>query len=277
MSRIIIFLLALLSVAATAAGAETDFTIQGPHGKLAARLQMPENSDKGDKLPLVILCHGFAGNSGGELFDDLTADLTADGIAVLRFDFNGHGRSEGEFQNMTVPNEIQDLRSVIAWARARKWVKNISLLGHSQGGVVAGMTAGELGRDSIQCLVLMAPAAVLRDDALRGNTMGAMYDPWNMKEDYVALWGGNLKLGRAYIESAISLPIYETSLRYTGPVLIVHGTHDRVVPYTYGDRYDRGYADSRLILLDGDDHGFTLNTLATARAVASWLKKELIH
>ena len=123
---------------------------------------------------------------------DVANDLQAQGIASLRFDFNGHGNSEGEFQNMTVLNEIEDLKDVISWAQAQPWVENISLLGHSQGGVVVSMTAGELGENIIKNVVLMAPAAVLRDDAIRGNTQGAQYDPWNFKGDYVELpWGRN--------------------------------------------------------------------------------------
>ena len=65
---------------------------------------------------------------------DIANDLQAQGIASLRFDFKGHGNSEGEFQNMTVLNEIEDLKKVISWAQAQPWVENISLLGHSQGG-----------------------------------------------------------------------------------------------------------------------------------------------
>lgn len=245
------------------------FTIQGAEGKLHAELQRPATDAA--KVPLVILCHGFSGNCGGELFYDIADDLEAAGVASLRFDFNGHGKSEGRFQDMTVPNEIQDLKNVITWAQAQPWVKSISLLGHSQGGVVAGMTAGELGDKVIKSLVLMAPAAVLRDDALRGSTMGAQYDPWHMTEEYVQLPFGGLKLGRKYIESAITLPIYETSLNYTGPVLIIHGTHDRVVPYTYGERYHSGYHDSDIRLITGEDHGFSVNTAEAARYAADWL------
>ena len=175
-----------------AQGVET-FSVKGAVGMLHAELQKPETA-KDKKVPLVIICHGFSGNCDAKLLTDIADDLLKDGIASIRFDFNGHGKSEGEFQNMTVPNEIQDLKNVITWAQDQPWVENISLHGHSQGGVVVSMTAGELGDKVIKSLVLMAPAAVLRDDALRGNTMGAIYDPWNMKEDYIQLPFGGVKL-----------------------------------------------------------------------------------
>lgn len=223
----------------------------------------------------MILCHGFSGNCQSKLFIDIADDLCHNGIATLRFDFNGHGKSEGLFQNMTVLNEIEDLKDVIKWAEQQSWVENISLLGHSQGGVVASMTAGELGDEVIKNLVLMAPAAVLRDDALRGNTMGAQYDPWNMTSDYVQLPFGGLKLGRKYIETAVNLPIYETAFNYEGPVLVIHGTHDRVVPYTYGERYNQGYKRSSIKLLPGEDHGFSVDTPEAALYASDWLTNQL--
>lgn len=245
--------------------------IQGAEGRLFTEIQKPKSSK--EELPLVIICHGFGGNCNSGLLKDIANDLMADGIASLRFDFNGHGKSDGEFQNMTVPNEIQDLKDVISWAQSQDWVKDISLVGHSQGGVVASMTAGELGDKVIKSLVLMAPAAVLRDDALRGNTMGAIYDPWNMKAEYIQLPFGGLKLGRKYIESAVTLPIYETALKYTGPVLIIHGTHDRIVPYTYGQRYDYVYKNSSLELIEGEDHGFSVDTAGAAKLASDWLAR----
>lgn len=265
-------IIAAAALSGNCQNAET-FTIEGSEGKLYTELQKPE-SEKG-KMPLVIICHGFTGNCKQGLLTNIANDLEADGIASIRFDFNGHGRSEGRFQDMTVLNEIEDLKKVIAWAQAQPWVESISLVGHSQGGVVVGMVAGELGDKVIKNLVLMAPAAVLRDDALRGSTMGAHYDPWNLKEDYVQLPMGGHKLGRKYIETALSLPIYETSLKYTGPVLVIHGTHDRIVPYTYGERYHQGYKNSSIKLVPGEDHSFSGNIAGAAKEAADWLDSQL--
>ena len=164
---------------------DSTFYVKGAMGRLATRLQLP-TLDAGEKCPMVVLCHGFTGNMGGPLFDSIADKLLKAGIGVLRFDFNGHGQSEGDFINMTVPNEIEDVMSIIAATRNLPQTTSISLLGHSQGGVVAAMTAGKLGKDVIKSVVLMAPAAVLRDDALRGNTMGVTYDPWHVPE-YVAI------------------------------------------------------------------------------------------
>ncbi len=244
--------------------------IDGDHGKLQAILQKPE-LQKGQQCPMVIMCHGFGGRKEGPLFELIADTLQRHGIASIRFDFNGHGESEGRFQDMTVPNEIVDAKHVYDYVRHLDYVNEVAIVGHSQGGVVSAMTAGELGTNAFRAVVLMAPAAVLRDDAIRGSTMGKMYDPRNPGE-YVELWGG-LKLGREYIKTAFWLPIYETAAKYQGDALIIHGDADRVVPYTYGERFHQIWSKSQFVLQENYDHGFSQNIPCTTGIVSQYLLK----
>ncbi len=250
--------------------------IDGSVGKLFSIVERPATAGK---VPLVIICHGFSGNCQRPFINDLSKSIVAQGMATLRFDFNGHGRSDGEFKDMTVLNEIDDLKDVIAWAQKQPWVKDISLVGHSQGGVVVSMVSGELGDKVVKAEVLLAAAAVLRDDALRGNTMGAIYDPWNFKGDYIELphspEAGALLLGKNYVETAIHLPIYETAANYDGPALIVQGTHDQIVPYTYAERYNEKIRHSELKLIPDENHVFSNTQKDTSILVADWLHSVL--
>ncbi len=253
-----------------------DLTIDGDHGKLSAVIQKPQLKE-GEKCPMVVFCHGFGGSKEGPLFELITDSLQKHGIASIRFDFNGHGKSEGDFKDMTVPNEISDAKHVIEYVRSLSYVSKLALVGHSQGGVVAAMTAGELSAEGkandLDPVVLMAPAAVLRDDAIRGSTMGKTYDPLDPPE-YVELWGGN-KLGGKYIKTAFSLPIYETAAQYKGNALIIHGNADRVVPYTYGLRFHQQWPGSEYILQEFFDHGFSQNIYRTTDIASEFLIRKL--
>ena len=246
-------------------------TIDGDHGKLQAVIQKPDLKP-GQQCPMVVFCHGFGGTKEGPLFELITDSLQKHGIASICFDFNGHGESEGKFEEMTVPNEINDAKKVVEYVRDLRYVSKIALVGHSQGGVVASMTAGELGSD-ISAVVLMAPAAVLRDDAIRGSTFGKQYNPLDPPE-YVELWGPQ-RLGRNYIKTAFSLPIYETAANYHGPALIIHGNGDRIVPYTYGLRFHQQWKGSEYVLQEYFDHGFSQNIYRTTDIVSDFLLRTL--
>lgn len=270
----------LLSLSGMHAQSSDTLYIEGSKGKLFSIIQKPAMK-KGEKLPVVIICHGFGSNCERPLLKTIAKDVVEQGMIAIRFDFNGCGRSDGEFQDMTVLNEIADLKQVIKWAQEQKFTRDISLVGHSQGGVVVSMTAGELGADIIKCEALLAPAAVLRDDAIRGITRGASFDPYHIKGDYVDIpaAGGipGLKLGKAYIETAMRLPIYETAANYTGPALIIHGTHDQIVPYTYSERYHEVIKGSILKLVPEENHVFSLTMDDTALTVADWLHQQLFQ
>lgn len=229
--------------------------IDGSAGKLSAVVYKPAMNKDG-KCPIAILCHGFGGNKEAELLVGIAKKLQANGVAAICFDFYGHGESDGEFVNMTVPKEIDDAKCVYRYAMNLQYVDTtkIGIAGHSQGGVVTGMAAGDLSQ-RISAVVLLAPAAVLRDDAIRGNTMGTIYNPLDPPE-YVLMPDGR-KLGREFIRTAFSLPIYETSAKYHGPACIIHGTGDRIAPYSYSERYHAIWPGSELHIINGADHGFT--------------------
>ena len=249
-----------------------NITIQGSKGKLAAILQKPDNLKSSEKIPIVMILHGFSGNKNDAVAACTAEKLASKGLATIRFDFNGHGESEGDFCEMTVPNEIEDAQKVLRYVQSLDFVSEIYVSGHSQGGVVASMLAGIEGEKSIKKLVLLAPAAVLRDDTIRGCTFGVQYDPINPPEK-VHLTNG-LDLGKNYILTAFKLPIYETAQKYKGKVCVIHGTGDRIVPYTYGERYKSIYDNCELHILEGLDHGFSQNLNNTAEIAVDFLLQD---
>lgn len=228
--------------------------IDGAVGRLAGIVYRPGVAE-GEIVPIVILMHGFMSDKQSRVIGDIAEKLMVKGIASIRFDFNGHGESDGEFGNMTVANEIEDAAKVYEYVRSLDFVGSVALLGHSQGGVVASMLAGELGAEKVASLVLMAPAAVLRDDALNGVMFGVRYDPLEIPE-FVPVSGHHV--GREYVKVAQTLPIYETAALYGGPVCIIHGMSDDIVPYSYSVRYKESYKDAVLHLVEGEDHGFSV-------------------
>lgn len=271
MKKLLLFIvLAALLIPAVSYAEVINVQIEGSKGKLAAVIQKPKVNEN-NKCAMVMLLHGFASNKEFGLFKLIADELEKNNIASIRFDFNGHGKSEGRFEDMTVLNEIEDARKVFDYVRNLDYVDSISIAGHSQGGVVASMLAGELGADKMSKVVLFAPAAVLRDDAIRGTAFGVNYDAATPPETVKIF--GNLNLGRDYILTAQKLKIYDTAEKFTGPVCLIHGTGDRLVPYTYSERYNKIYTNSELHLLDGVDHGFNSHWEEAAKTAVDFLMR----
>lgn len=258
----------------TIAGRTERVSMKGDHGALAGSMQIP---DAVPTYPMVIIMHGFSSSKDAKLLQQIADDLEAVGIGSLRFDFNGHGDSEGRFQDMTVPNEITDAKAVYSYLRSeaenREAITSISLIGHSQGGVVASMLAGEIakseGNSAIQSIVLLAPAGNIKDGLIGSSFFGLQFNADELP-DVVELPSG-LKVGHQYFQTAYDLPIYEVAKAYTGPVAIVQGSEDMVVPTRYSRRFDQIYETSELHILDGYDHEFTQNPTEVSRLVRDFI------
>lgn len=203
---------------------------------------------------LAIIFHGLFGNKNYPVLAKIAEKLKDIGIASLRFDFNGHGESDGKFENMTVLNEIEDANAILQYALNDSKVKNIYLVGHSQGGVVASMLAG-LYPNIIKKLVLLAPAAILKENALKGGIIpGLHFDPVNIPST-ISLYGQ--KLGGFYFRTAQNLPIFEVSQKYEGPAEIIVGDKDEPAGVKYPTKYHEIYKNSELHIIPNCDHGFS--------------------
>ncbi len=118
-------------------------TISGGGGPgLEARLDLPEQPGR---YCGVVVCHPhplYGGDMHNNVVVALSRFLTGAGMAALRFNFRGVGRSGGAFDNGA--GETDDARSALAFLAGREEILpgHIGIAGYSFGGMVA-MAAGE--------------------------------------------------------------------------------------------------------------------------------------
>jgi hypothetical protein len=125
-------------------------------------------------FPVAILIAG-AGQSdrdatmlGHKPFWILADHLTRQGIAVLRFDKRGCGKSTGNFNTATTQDFAEDVRAGIEYLKSRNDInlKQIGLIGHSEGGIIAPMVAAN--SHDIVFIVLMAACGVNGEEIMYG-------------------------------------------------------------------------------------------------------------
>ena len=196
----------------------------------------------GEKLPAVIMSHGFGGCQAE--MSDWAERLAEMGLAVYTYDFCGGGRgiSDGDTADMTVLTEREDLATVLAYVQALPYTDNdrIVLWGFSQGGFVSALAAARIGAQ-IRGLVLIYPAFCIPDDGRAGVMPGTPgFDPDHIPE---ILMAGDMRVGKAYVEVSQKIDIYREIVKYRGNVLIVHGLSDAMVNYNYSVHAYRAYTE----------------------------------
>lgn len=96
---------------------------------------------------------------GHRPFAVLADHLARHGIAVLRYDDRGVGRSTGAFEGATTDDFALDAAGAARWLRGRPEVGRIGLVGHSEGAMVGPIVARD-HPDRVDLLVLIAGPAV---------------------------------------------------------------------------------------------------------------------
>ena len=138
---------------------------------LAGTLTLPK---EGKNFPVAILVTGSGPQNrdeeilGHKPFLVLSDYLTRNGIAVLRYDDRGTAESSGNYATATLDDFVTDAAAAVNYVKSRKEIdpKKIGIIGHSYGGTIAFMLAGEKD-NNLAYIVSMAGVAIPGDSLLR--------------------------------------------------------------------------------------------------------------
>lgn len=236
---------------------ETDLTTQRDGLRIVSTLAMPDTGE--DKIPLVIVCHGYTGNRNGFEPVPYARSFAMNGIASLRLDFTSNGESDGASTEMTISNLVKDVEAVFELALTLDGIdpEEIYLLGCSQGGLVCSLAAAELG-GQVRGLILNYPALSIPDSAREGDFLGTAFDVDALPETLRVF---KYTIGSCYLQDAMSIDVYDTIGAYTGDVLIVHGDKDNLIDISCSERANTIYENSELCVVKGGGHSFSWGKL----------------
>ncbi|MFH6991134.1 alpha/beta fold hydrolase [Flavobacterium sp. FlaQc-48] len=142
-----------------------DMTFLGKSTKLTygATLTIPQDKKK---YPLAILISGTGQHDrnytymGREFFTVLADELARKGIASLRVDDRGIGKTSGDFKNATTGDFADDVDAQIAYLISDKNIdaSHIGLIGHSEGGMIASIVSAR--NKNVKFMVSLSGVAV---------------------------------------------------------------------------------------------------------------------
>ena len=130
---------------------EQDVTFDNQGITLAGTLSLPAGDGP---HPAVVLISGSGPSNRDEAVPEmmemkpfaLLADgLASQGLAVLRYDDRGVGESTGEYDLATSADLATDAAAAVDYLRSRSEIdtNSVGLLGHSEGGIIAGLVAAD--------------------------------------------------------------------------------------------------------------------------------------
>jgi pimeloyl-ACP methyl ester carboxylesterase len=197
---------------------------------------------------------GFRSDMTGTKAAFLHARAEATGRAFLRFDYSGHGQSDGRFADLTVSDWVQDAAAVLDALTDGPQV----LVGSSMGGWIALLLA-RARHDRIAGLVGIAAAPDFTEDL--------MWAGWDAATRARLLAEGRIEepsdyapdpylITRALIEDGRRNLVLCDALHLPFPVRLLHGTADADVPMDHALKLFRHATgpDIRLTLVKGADH-----------------------
>lgn len=172
-----------------------DIIIPGkePLQKLGATLTIPDTAE-GKKYPAVVLITGSGAQDRDEtMFDHkpfaVIADhLTKKGFAVLRVDDRGVGKSTGNRAISTSVDFANDTEAAVDYLKTKSFIddKNLGLIGHSEGGMIAPMVASK--RKDIKFIVLLAGPGIPCADLMAEQNV-AIFKSNGLKADVADAYG----------------------------------------------------------------------------------------
>ena len=206
--------------------------------------------------PGIVFLGGFKSDMEGSKALALEAWARAQGRAFLRFDYSGHGASDGAFTDGAIGDWYEDARDLIQGVTSGPQV----LVGSSMGGWISLLMCREHA-DKIAGLVTIAAAPDFTEDGYwasfdaptrrRLEEEGQIEIPSDYGEPYV--------ITRRLINEGRNRLVLRAPLDLPFPVRFLQGTADEAVSVETANRLlaHVSGADIRLTLVKGADHRFS--------------------
>jgi fermentation-respiration switch protein FrsA (DUF1100 family) len=209
---------------------EITFSVRGM--KMSGILHLPDRKCP----PSVVVAHGLLSTKDSEKYVELGARLAREGLALLRFDFSGCGRSEGTLEAATITGRLEELGAVIDFVRTDPALGDtIGLMGSSLGGYLSLFKAAQ-ERDVKAIVTWATPYRI------SGPNPEAQDPP---------------RLGEPFYRDVKNHDLVSV-LSEVRHCLVIHGDMDELVPLTHASLiYENVREPKRLEVISGADHRFT--------------------
>ncbi len=217
-----------------------------------AYIQTP-NSDEGKNLPTIMFLGGFRSDMEGSKATYLEAKCLERGQTYMRFDYRGHGRSEGKFEEACISDWAQDAIDILDNCTSDK----IMLIGSSMGGWVS-LLAAIKRPEHIHSIIGLAAApdfTIWMEEGMNDDQRNAIKNEgyFELPNDYD---DQPYIITRKLIEDGRNNFLLNDNIDIQAPVRLIQGKKDTDVPWQTAERIKDKItgSDVEVLLIDDADH-----------------------
>ena len=236
--------------------------------KLQAYLELPANQKPNY---FAIFAHCFTCSSSLGAVRNISRALTNHGFGVVRFDFTGLGRSEGEFADSHFSANVDDLIAVNDFLKQHYKAPSL-LVGHSLGGAAVLVAASKL--DNVKAVATVgAPANVSHVKHLFSH---GIEDIKNKGRVEVNIGGRPFKIDEEFVSDFDKTDLPEIVKSLKKPLLILHSPVDTIVGVKNAhELYHNAHHPKSFVSLDNANHllSNTQDSLYVGDMIGTWVKR----
>jgi len=199
---------------------EVTFVNDKAEATLAGTLTLPEKYDRNTPAVLMVSGSGLQ-NRDEEVFGHKPFAVMADilarhGIASLRYDDRGYGRSTGDATAATTADFAADAAAGIRYLRKVCKFRHIGILGHSEGCTVAFLLGSGTKASRPDFIIAMGAPALRGDTILADQSAGELRRS-NIPDTIISEYGNTLlRMYSAYTAGGTEAALETVASAYTG-------------------------------------------------------------
>lgn len=235
---------------------------------LQAFIDFPNNQQP---KQYAIFAHCFTCNSQFNAARSIVQGLNRAGIAVLRFDFTGLGKSTGEFSESHFEANIDDILAVNNYMKEHYQLPEL-IIGHSLGGAAAIVAASSL--DNIKAVATIGTPSDI------GHTTKHFADQISHlgtdEKAEVTIGGRSFVITGRFVEGFKQHNLPEITKKLRKPILILHAPFDEIVGIENAHEiYQNAMHPKSFVSLDGANHLLSnkADSLYVGEVIGIWAKR----
>ncbi|OAD46690.1 bifunctional alpha/beta hydrolase/OsmC family protein [Polaribacter atrinae] len=236
--------------------------------KLQAYLELPANQKPNQ---FAIFAHCFSCNSNFNAVKNISRSLSNHGFGVLRFDFTGLGRSEGEFAESHFSANVEDLLDVSAFLEENYKAPSL-LVGHSLGGAAVIVAASKL--ENIKAVATVgSPATVSHVTHLFSHGMEEIPEKGDVE---VKIGGRPFKINQEFVNNFHKTDLPKIIKNLRKPILVMHAPFDQVVGIENAHEiYHNAMHPKSFVSLDDADHllSKSSDSIYVGNMIGTWVER----